>query len=163
MLPQGLLGHLLLYCSTVEVQYARQKPLTCSATGHCVRDHYGLAPLQFQMSAFLIMHDKQPWERLLQVRKGAYRQVEVGGAKRSLGHVKGPWRGIGVTRGIGNAKIYPWAGVCLLSLACLIMCLAAGVGILISQSSYLHSPPGKGMHCKEQWRGCMHIDGGSEA
>lgn len=77
------------------------------------------------------------------------RQVQVGGGKRSLGHVRGPWRGIGVRRGIGNAKIYP-TGVCLLSLACLIMCLAAGVGILISQSSYLRSPPGKGVYCKEQ-------------
>lgn len=40
MLPQGLPGHLVLRCSTVEMQCARWKPLTCSLTRHCARDHY---------------------------------------------------------------------------------------------------------------------------
>ncbi len=40
MLPQGLPGHLVLRCSTVEMQCAQQKPLTCSLTRHCARDHY---------------------------------------------------------------------------------------------------------------------------
>lgn len=44
--------------------------------------------------------------------------------------------------GMEIAEIWPTAAVCLISLAHLITCFAAGVGGLISQSSYLQSPHG---------------------
>lgn len=47
-------------------------------------------------------------------------------------------------RGMQIAKIWPPAGVSIISVAPLIMCLAAGVGGLVSQSTHLQSPHGSG-------------------